>query len=334
MLNLLWLQSGGCGGCTMSLLSANNPHLMQQLSANNINLLWHPSISEESSTQAIQILKDILDDKIKLDILCLEGSLLRAPNKTGFCHMMAGTDIPFIDWMTKLSAKSDYTIAVGTCAAYGGITAAGGNPTDACGLQYEGHLAGGLLSENYTSKKNFPVINISGCPTHPDWVLITLSMIANNQLVAEDLDEYKRPKFFTQHLVHHGCNRNEFYEFKASADQPTDLGCMMENMGCLGTQAQADCNIRPWPGGGSCTSGGYACINCTAPDFEEPNESFMKTPKLAGIPVGLPLDVPKAWFIALSTLSKSATPERLRETATSDTITNSEKNAKQRGKNG
>ena len=159
-------------------------------------------------------------------------------------------------------------------------------------------------------------------------------MIANNQLVAEDLDEYKRPKFFTQHLVHHGCNRNEFYEFKASADQPTDLGCMMENMGCLGTQAQADCNIRPWPGGGSCTSGGYACINCTAPDFEEPNESFMKTPKLAGIPVGLPLDVPKAWFIALSTLSKSATPERLRETATSDTITNSEKNAKQRGKNG
>jgi Ni,Fe-hydrogenase I small subunit len=97
---------------------------------------------------------------------------------------------------------------------------------------------------------------------------------------------------------------------------------MMENMGCLGTQAQADCNIRPWPGGGSCTSGGFACINCTAPDFEEPKKTFMKTPKIAGIPVGLPLDMPKAWFIALTTLAKSATPKRLRDSATSDTISN------------
>ena len=120
MLNLLWLQSGGCGGCTMSLLSASDPHLMKQLSNNNINLLWHPSISEESSAQAIQILNDILDDKIKLDILCLEGSLLRGPNKTGLCHMMAGTNTPFIDWIQKLANKSDYTLAVGSCAAYGG----------------------------------------------------------------------------------------------------------------------------------------------------------------------------------------------------------------------
>jgi len=91
-------------------------------------------------------------------------------------------------------------------------------------------------------------------------------------------------------------------------------------MGCLGTQAHADCNTRPWNGDGSCTKGGYACINCTAPEFEEPGHSFTQTPKIAGIPVGLPTDMPKAWFVALASLSKAATPERLRKNATSEKL--------------
>ena len=71
---------------------------------------------------------------------------------------------------------------------------------------------------------------------------------------------------------------------------------------------------------GSCLRGGYACINCTAPKFEEPGHPFMETPKIAGIPVGLPTDMPKAWFVALASLSKAATPDRLRENATADHI--------------
>ncbi|MCT7233281.1 hypothetical protein, partial [Salmonella enterica] len=64
--------------------------------------------------------------------------------------------------------------------------------------------------------------------------------------------------------------------------------------------------------------GGFACINCTAPGFEEPGHAFQRTPKLAGIPIGLPIDMPKAWFVALSALSKSATPKRVKQNATSD----------------
>ena len=118
--------------------------------------------------------------------------------------------------------------------------------------------------------------------------------------------------------MHHGCPRNEYYEFKASAEKPSDLGCMMEHMGCLGTQAHADCNTRLWNGEGSCLRGGYACINCTAPGFEEPGHSFAETPKIAGIPIGLPTDMPKAWFVALASLSKAATPARIKENATAD----------------
>ena len=164
------------------------------------------------------------------------------------------------------------------------------------------------------------MINVAGCPTHPGWVTETLMQLAMGELGKTELDELNRPRIYTNHLVHHGCARNEYYEFKASAELPSDQGCMMEHMGCLGTQAHADCNLRPWNGEGSCIRGGYACINCTAPGFEEPGYTFTETPKIAGIPIGLPTDMPKAWFIALASLSKAATPRRLRANAVADHI--------------
>ena len=127
-------------------------------------------------------------------------------------------------------------LAVGSCAAWGGVTAAGESPTDACGLQYEDELPGGLLGAEFRSASGLPVINIAGCPTHPNWVLDTLAALAADSLAAADLDALARPRFYADQLVHHGCTRNEYYEFKASAVKPSDLGCLMEHMGCKGTQ--------------------------------------------------------------------------------------------------
>ena len=162
------------------------------------------------------------------------------------------------------------------------------------------------------------MINIAGCPTHPNWVTETLMALSLGEFGAQDLDSLGRPRLYADHLVHHGCTRNEYYEYKASAQKPSDLGCLMEHMGCKGTQAHADCNTRLWNGEGSCTRGGYACINCTEPEFESPGHAFAQTPKVAGIPVGLPIDMPKAWFVALAVLSKSATPRRVKENAVAD----------------
>ena len=162
------------------------------------------------------------------------------------------------------------------------------------------------------------MVNIAGCPTHPGWVVDTLEKAALEGLQPEDLDEFGRPQLYAGGLVHHGCARNEYYEFKASAQKQSDLGCLMENLGCKGTQAHADCNLRPWNGSGSCLRGGFACIACTEPGFESPGHAFQETPKLAGIPIGLPTDMPKAWFVALAALSKSATPKRVRNNAVAD----------------
>lgn len=319
-LRLLWLQSGGCGGCTMSLIGAQGPDLLRSLEIAGVEIAWHPSLSEETGSEAARIINAIADGREAIDIVCLEGSVMTGPDGTGMFHRMAGSDQSMMSVIDKVARRARYVVAVGSCAAFGGITAAGGNEVGAIGLAYDGKQAGGLLGADFRSGSGLPVINISGCPIHPDWFTDTIMQIGSGAFDARDMDDLQRPLSFAGHLVHHGCSRNEFYEFKASAEKLCDMGCMMENLGCKGTQARADCNIRAWNGSGSCLDGNYPCINCTAPEFEEPGHGFTKTPKISGIPIGLPTDMPKAWFVALASLSKAATPERLKRDATSDRL--------------
>jgi ferredoxin hydrogenase small subunit len=304
----------------MSLLCSGTDDLLGALADAGVELLWHPALSEASGDEAVRLLRACADGEVPLDVLCVEGAVLRGPAGTGRFHVLSGTGVPMMEWVRRLAARAGRVVAVGTCAAFGGVPSAGPNPTDACGLQWEGDAAGGLLGAGWRDPAGSPVVNVAGCPTHPDWVVETLVALARDELGAGDLDALARPRFYADQLVHHGCPRNEFYEFKASAEQPSELGCLMENMGCKATQAHADCNVRLWNGAGSCLRGGFACINCTAPGFEEPGHAFAQTPKLAGIPIALPTDMPKAWFVALAALSKSATPRRVRENARADHV--------------
>jgi uptake hydrogenase small subunit len=317
--SLLWLQAGSCGGCTMSVLEHGHAGWFQELDAFGLELLWHPTVSEETGEAAAAILQRVESGVMPLDFLCIEGSILRGPNGTGLCNRLAGTGRTMLDWVRALAPRANYCLAVGSCAAYGGIPAAAPDPTDACGLQFEGDAAGGALGRGFRSRAGFPVINIAGCAPHPGWIMETLLGLRLGSFAVDDLDPLGRPKFYSNHLAHHGCSRNEYYEFKASAEHMSELGCLMEHLGCKATQAVGDCNQRSWNGGGSCTHAGYACIACTSPNFEN-THTFLETPKIAGIPVGLPLDMPKAWFVALAALSKSATPKRVRRNATSEQV--------------
>ena len=318
--NLLWLQSGGCGGCTLSLICAEAPDVLTTLDAAGIRLLWHPTLSEETGTSVLDILNDIISGRTACDIFCLEGSVITGPDGTGRFHMMSGFDRPMMQIVSSVARQAEYVVAVGSCAAFGGITTGGGNPVEATGLAFDTKKPGGLLGAKFRTRSGLPVINISGCPVHPGWVTETLLQVSSGHFTNDDLDDWGRPKAIANTLAHHGCPRNEYYEFKASARNLSELGCMMEHLGCKGTQACADCNTRAWNGSGSCITGGYPCIACTEPGFEEPDHPFVETPKVAGIPIGLPIDMPKAWFVALASLSKAATPKRLKENATADHI--------------
>ncbi|MGE5517150.1 MAG: HupU protein [Bacteroidota bacterium] len=318
--SVLWLQAGSCGGCTMSTLAADDVGLVRALERFGIRLLWHPSLSEESGAEALAILQAAADGRVAVDALCVEGAVLTGPHGTGRFQLLSGTGKPLSQWVAAIAAHARHVVAIGSCAAYGGVPTATLNPTDAVGLAYAGAEGGGLLGADFRSASGLPVINVAGCAPHPGWVIETLADLALGDFNTTRLDHFGRPRAFADHLAHHGCSRNEFYEFKASAAKASDRGCLMENLGCKATQAPGDCNIRRWNGSGSCTDGGFTCINCTTPGFQDPAAPFQETAKIAGIPVGLPVDMPKAWFVALAALSKSATPPRVRTNAHADHV--------------
>lgn len=317
---VLWLQAGSCGGCTVSALGAEPGGLVEVLTKGGIRLLWHPALCEDAGPALLDLLERCRTGQQPFDALCIEGAILLGPNGSGKCQILPGSGRPMAWWIGELAARARYVVAVGSCAAFGAIPASNAVPTEASGLQFCGEEQGGLLKEGWLSEGGLPVINIAGCAPHPGWLVETLMALALGKIGEGDLDAFGRPRFWANHLVHHGCARNEYYEFKASAAAPSHLGCLMENLGCKGTQTPGDCNLRMWNGGRSCPNSGYACINCTSPGFEQPLGAFLETPKVAGIPVGLPVDMPKAWFVALSALSKSATPERVRRNAREDHV--------------
>lgn len=212
----------------MSLLNAEGPDLIAAFEAAGIEILWHPSLSQASGSEVLALLKRLSSGEEQFDILCLEGAVMRGPSGTGRFHMMAGSERPAMDWIADLARKAAYVVAVGSCAAFGGITAAADNEVEACGLIYTGLEPGGLLGADFRAASGLPVINVAGCPIHPDWLTEALHMLAAGRLTPGDLDEWQRPLAYTVHLVHHGCSRNEFYEFKASAEKLCDRGCMME----------------------------------------------------------------------------------------------------------
>lgn len=209
--NVLWLQSGGCGGCSMSLLCADTTDFPALLKSSGIELLWHPALSMHGQQDLLDLLNSCLQGKTRLDALCIEGAVLRGPHQSGRFHLLAGTDTAMMTWIEKLAKVANHVLAVGSCAAWGGISASGSNPTDACGLQYEDEQTGGLLGRDFFAKGGLPVINIAGCPTHPGWVLDTLMLLAAGQFNLVDQDLLGRPRFYADQLVHHGCPRNEYY---------------------------------------------------------------------------------------------------------------------------
>ena len=127
-MKLLWLQSGGCGGCTLSWLGSEQLPVLLTLRDEGIEILYHPSLSQASGDEARNLILSCMLGNHPFDILCVEGSLLRGPNGSGRFHMLAGSDMPFIHVTRELAKRAKHVVAVGSCAAFGGITAGGMNP--------------------------------------------------------------------------------------------------------------------------------------------------------------------------------------------------------------
>jgi Ni,Fe-hydrogenase I small subunit len=191
---LLWIECGSCNGESMAILGAEGPgktgdNLSDFLTGEQVRLLWHPSLSETTPKEAAEIIDRILAGEEELTILCVEGSIINGPHGTGMYDTFDGR--PKRDIIRELCAQAEYVIAMGACAAFGGIPAAAPNPTESCGLQFTNEQPGGLLVPGWRSKAGLPAINISGCPADAKTMIKTMSMTLGGAPL--ELDKFNRP---------------------------------------------------------------------------------------------------------------------------------------------
>lgn len=290
MANVLWLQGGACSGNTMSFLNAEEPTVVELIVDFGINILWHPTIGLEIGHQVGDLLNDCISGKTALDIFVFEGSVVQGPNGTGKMNYFA--DRPMQDWVRELSDAAQFVVAIGDCATWGGIPAVPPNPSESTGFQFHKKEKGGFLGANFVSKGGLPVINIPGCPAHPDWITQILVAIATGRVGDILIDEFHRPKTFFTDFVQTGCPNAASFGEKIDGNFGKRGGCLFYEVGCRGPMTRASCNRILWNRQSSKTRANHPCLGCTEPGFPHNDlvkGSVFKSLKYLGF---LPKEVP------------------------------------------
>jgi hydrogenase small subunit len=302
----------------MSFLNAEEPSACDLVTDFGIEILWHPSLGMELGEAAQQLFYACARGERPLDIFVFEGTVILGPNGSGRYDMFA--DRPMKDWVYELANQASIVVAIGDCACWGGIPAVAPNPSESVGLQYLRKAQGGFLGGDWRSRAGLPVINIPGCPAHPDWVTQILVAVASGRAGDVALDELQRPQTFFKSFTQTGCTRVQFFEYKQSTmefGQGTRTGCLFYEFGCRGPMTRSPCNRILWNRQSSKTRAGMPCTGCTEPEFPffdlAPGTVF-KTQKVSGaIPRDVPTGTDPISYMALAAAARVAAPRWSKE---------------------
>jgi len=274
---VIWLQGQACSGCSVSLLNSVHYATIDDLAVNTLDMKFHRTIMAGAGEPAVSAVEIAYDAGGY--VLVVEGAI-PADRRGVFCELWP--DENALDAVRRFARRAAFVIAAGTCACYGGISGAAPNPTGARGL---GTFFAGT-----------PVINIPGCPVHPDWLVgVVAYLIANGQL--PPLDGYGRPIDYFGTRIHSGrCPHRDAYNADIYASSLGEEGCLL-HMGCRGRDTRADCGLRKWnadgPAGSAdqygvswCIQAGSPCYGCTQPDFPDGTAPFYTVQAVPAAPVG------------------------------------------------
>ena len=283
-LKVIWLQGITCNGNTHSFLNYNNLELL----LNQIEFLYHPLLPSKYSIEDIALLKD------SCDILIFEGAFSKSFKRAG---------VNILDIFKYYAKDAKHIIALGSCASFGGIFQ--NSVDDGSGLVYKNKNKIDLF--NSFEKK---IINLSGCPAHPEWLGYIFEMILNNIKIV--LDDFKRPVELYSNLAHHGCTRNEYFEWKVDSNSfGLKEGCLFYKQGCKGPMTHSICNKILWNSVSSKTRVGTPCFGCT--EFDFPKKNLFTTKTNMSIPEDIPVGVPKRAYLTLAGIAKTFHIKRLEE---------------------
>ena len=267
--HVLWISEGmSCDGDTVSVTAATQPTLEDVVLGLIPGLpkvhLHNKVLAYETGEAYMQTFRKAARGELQPFVLVIEGSIPNEQiNGEGYWTSFGndpetGEPVTLNEWIDELAPRAFATIAVGTCATYGGIHAMAGNPTGSMGLA-------DYLGWDYRSVAGLPIVNVPG----------KLPMIP--------LDEQLRPTWLFGKTVHEGCDRAGYYEQADFALDYNSPKCQVK-IGCWGPVVNCNVPKRGWMHGvGGCPNVGGVCIGCTMPGFPDKFMPFMDQPSGASV---------------------------------------------------
>lgn len=265
---VVWLHFQECTGCTETLLRATHPDVAR-LILDIISLDYHETVMAAAGHQAEEALHDTINKYNGKFVCVVEGGI---PTKDGgiYCKIGGRTAMEIL---TDVGSKAGAVIAIGNCAAFGGIQAAKPNPTGAVGTK-------DIL-------KGKPVVNIAGCPPNPiSFMGTVLHYLTFNRLPR--LDHLGRPLFAYGRKIHDQCERRAHFDEGRFAENFGDKGHLegycLYKVGCKGPGTYNSCpavrfnEVGVWPVGV-----GHGCIGCSEPGFWDSMTPFYE--RLPGVKI-------------------------------------------------
>lgn len=247
--SVIWLHFQDCTGCTETLLRTSAPDVAH-LILDVISLDYHETLMAASGAQAEAALRSAMEENAGKYILVVEGSI---PAKDDGIYMELGGK-PAIQVVKDVAAQAAAVVAMGSCASWGGVPSADPNPTGATGVD-------AVISGK-------PIVNLPGCPPNPyNLLAVVLEYVTMGKL--PQLDEFNRPKFAYDRVIHENCPRRAHFDAgrfaHAFGDEGHRKGWCLYKLGCKGPVTHASCATRHfneipgvWPIGA-----GIPCVGCT-----------------------------------------------------------------------
>lgn len=286
-----WFAGMSCDGCTISVTGATAPSVESLLLGSHPGLpqvvLHHPVVNLEAGPNYVRAAERALHGELEEPyVVILEGSITDetiAVSQGGYWSGQGeepwGGDgelrtVTCDEWIARLAPGAAAAIAIGTCATWGGVPAAEGNPTGAMSLM-------DFLGGDYRSTFGLPVVNVPGCAPQGDNFTETVAAILyflQGFGPLPEFDHLGRPEWLFGETVHRTCTRGSYYEEGTFAEEFGDKECLVE-IGCWGPVV--NCNITSRGAinhVGGCMNSGGACIGCTMPGFPDKFTPFYKRP--------------------------------------------------------